>query len=68
MGIAKKLLRGTAKGLYTRLMDKVGSRVVAVATDTSSDAPDAFYAPKRNLYAQMVSEEQGEEETGPDED
>ena len=62
MSIARKLLRGTAKGLYTRLMDKVGSRVVAVATDTSSDAPDAFYAPKRNLYAQMVSEEQDGEE------
>ena len=62
MSIARKLLRGTVKGLYTRLMDKVGSRVVAVATDTSSDAPDAFYAPKRNLYAQMVSEEQGGEE------
>ena len=68
MSITKKLLRGTAKSLYTRVMDKVGSRVVAVATDTSSDAPDAFYAPKRNLYAQMVSEEQGETEAESEED
>jgi hypothetical protein len=42
-------------------MDKVGSRVVAMTTDTSSDAPDAFYEPKRSLYEGMVAKEKAEE-------
>ena len=38
-------------------MDKVGSKIVAGMTDTSSDAPNAYYTPKRNLYESMVDEE-----------
>ena len=39
MGIARNLLKTAAKRVSTRLMDKVGSRVVAMTTDTSSDPP-----------------------------
>jgi hypothetical protein len=38
-------------------MDRVGGKFVAGFADTSSDAPDAHYEPKRNLYAQMQAEE-----------
>ncbi len=62
MGIAKNLLKTAAKRVTTRLMDRVGGRVVAMATDTSSDAPDAFYAPKRSLYQDMVAEEPSSKE------
>ena len=62
MGIARNLLKTTAKRLSTRLMDRVGSRVVAMTTDTSSDAPDAFYQPKRSLYEEMVAQEQADPE------
>lgn len=55
MGITRNLLKTAAKKVTTRLMDRVGGRVVAMATDTSSDAPDAFYAPKRSLYEDMVA-------------
>ena len=61
MGIARNLLKTAAKRVSTRLMDKVGSRVVAMTTDTSSDAPDAFYEPKRSLYEEMVANEKAEE-------
>ncbi|HJN74309.1 MAG TPA: hypothetical protein QGF58_10290 [Myxococcota bacterium] len=57
-GIGRKLLKNAMKGVYTRLMDKVGGKVVAGMADTSSDAPDAYYAPKRDKYREMVAEEQ----------
>lgn len=57
MGIARNLLRNVAKGVYTRLMDKVGGKLVAGMADTSSDAPSAFYQPKRDVYTQMVEQE-----------
>lgn len=57
-GIGKKLLKSAVKGVYTRLMDKVGGKVVAGMADTSSDAPDAYYVPKRDKYREMVAEEQ----------
>lgn len=42
--------------VWTRLMDRVGSRVVEGIADTSSDAPNAFHKPKRDLYRQMEEE------------
>jgi len=67
MGITRNLLKTAAKRLSTRLMDRVGSRVVAMTTDTSSDAPDAYYQPKRSLYEEMVAEEQAAAEDTPPE-
>ncbi len=63
MGLARNLVRSTVKQVYTRLMDRVGSKVVAGMTDTSSDAPNAFYTPKRQLYEEMV--ESGEAQWKP---
>ena len=58
MGITRRLLRAAVQSAYTKAMDKVGSRVVAGMTDTSSDAPNAYYTPKRTLYESMVAEEE----------
>ena len=51
------MVKTAVRGAWTRFMDKVGSRFVAGIADTSSDAPDAHYKPKRNLYAQMQEQE-----------
>ena len=64
MGIAKRLLKSAARGVYTRLMDRVGGRVIAGFADTSSDAPNAYYQPKRDAYAEMVAEEQNAKDAG----
>jgi len=50
------MVKTAARKGWTRFMDKVGSKFVAGIADTSSDAPDAHYAPKRDLYAQMQTE------------
>jgi len=65
MGITRRLLKAAVQSAYTKTMDKVGSKVVAGMTDTSSDAPNAYYTPKRNLYEKLVEEEskQSDEET-----
>ncbi len=57
MGIAKQLLKSAARGVYTRVMDRVGGKVIAGFADTSSDAPDAYYEPKRDVYKEMVKEQ-----------
>ena len=57
MGITRRLLRAVVQSAYTKTMDKVGSKIVAGMTDTSSDAPNAYYTPKRDLYESMVDEE-----------
>ena len=58
MGITRRLLKAAVQSVYTKTMDKVGSKVVAGMTDTSSDAPNAYYTPKRNLYESMVEQEE----------
>jgi hypothetical protein len=65
MGIARNLFKTAARGVYTRLMDRVGSKVVAGIADTSSDAPDAFYQPKRDVYRQMVEDERARKKAAP---
>lgn len=57
MGLARKTIQALIKRFVTKLMDKVGSKVVAGMADTSSDAPNAFHKPKRNAYAQMKAKE-----------
>ena len=41
------------KGM-TKIMDRLGSKLVSGMTDTSSDAPNAFHEPKRDVYSSMV--------------
>ena len=47
-----------AKKALTRLMDRVGGKLVSGMADTSADAPDSRFKPKRDLYAKMVADEQ----------
>jgi len=63
MGVTRNLLKGAFKSVTTKLMDQVGGKLVANITDTSSDAPDAYYTPKRNKFAEMVAEEAAEDES-----
>lgn len=51
--ISKTMLRRAS----TKFMDKVGSKIVARMTDTSSDAPNAFYEPKRDHAAESNTQE-----------
>ena len=50
---AKKL----GKRAVTQFMDKVGGRLVSTMADTSSDAPNAFHKPKRDVYSTMHENE-----------
>ncbi len=54
--IVGRMLKTAARRVWTQIMDRVGGKFVAGFADTSSDAPDARYQPKRNLYAQMQAE------------
>jgi hypothetical protein len=53
---AGRMVRGVAKKAVTRLMDRVGGKLVQGIADTSSDAPDSRFKPKRDLYSTMVAE------------
>jgi len=55
--IAGRMLKTAARRAWMRFMDQVGSKFVAGIADTSSDAPDAHFKPKRNLYAEMQQQE-----------
>ena len=55
--LAGRMAKGMAKKAVTRLMDRVGGKVVSGMADTSSDAPDSRFKPKRDLYSQMVADE-----------
>jgi hypothetical protein len=56
--LARNLARAAARRVYHRLMDRVGGRLIAGMADTSADAPNAFYEPKRDVYRQIVEEEE----------
>lgn len=58
MGLARNLV----KGLKQRV-DKVGERLVSTIADTSSDAPNRFSAPKRDVYDKLVAEGTIEQKT-----
>jgi hypothetical protein len=49
MGLARNLL----KGVKDKLMSRYGERIVSNLGDTSSDAPNKFSEPKRQLYEEM---------------
>ena len=59
--LASRMAKGMAKKAVTRLMDRVGGKVVSGMTDTSSDAPDSRFKPKRDLYSQMMADEDNPE-------
>lgn len=59
--LAGRMAKGMAKKAVTRLMDRVGGKVVSGMADTSSDAPDSRFKPKRDLYSQMVADEANSE-------
>lgn len=62
MGVARNLF----KGIKDRLLDKWGERIVSNLGDTSSDAPNKFSAPKRDLYDEMEKEGKIEKKEGSD--
>ena len=49
MGLAGSVF----KRVKDRILDKYGDKIVSNLGDTSSDAPNKFSAPKRNLYEEM---------------
>ena len=57
-GFAAKL----ARKAVTRLMDRVGGKLVSGLADTSSDAPDSRFKPKRDLYSKMEEQASDAEE------
>lgn len=52
MGVARSLI----KGLKEKLLDRYGEKLVTNLADTSSDAPNRFAAPKRDVYDKLVEE------------
>jgi hypothetical protein len=57
MKLFRRIIKTFFRRASTKFMDKVGSKVVSGMTDTSSDAPNAFYEPKRDAYKKMKNEE-----------
>lgn len=62
MGIAGSLL----KGVKDKIMSRYGEKIVSSLGDTSSDAPNKFSAPKRNLYEKLEAEGKLDEKKGAD--
>ena len=52
MKILQRIIKTTIKRVGTKIMDKLGSKIVSGMADTSSDAPAASYKPKRDVYEQ----------------
>ena len=44
-------------------MDRIGSKVVSRMADTSSDAPNAFHKPKRQVYKDYVKDQTEQSES-----
>lgn len=47
---------GALKRAWSKIMDRIGGRLVSGMADTSSDAPNARFAPKRDVYRHMEEE------------
>src|SRR5690606_33558804 len=67
MGIARTLLGKAGRGLWLRVMNRAG-RLVGRVVDTSADAPDYNYKPKRDLYEKMQQEGARDGDRGHDHD
>lgn len=63
--MANGVVKSVGQRAWTKFMDRIGSRLVSGMADTSSDAPNAFHKPKRNLYQQM-EEEKAQKRAGGD--
>jgi len=62
----KFLLRFASRAMrksMTKIMDRFGSKLVSGMADTSSDAPNAFHKPKRDLYSSMINQEKQVDKT-----
>ncbi|MEL6346243.1 MAG: hypothetical protein AAFV53_24240 [Myxococcota bacterium] len=66
MGIFTKTIKRAGQKAVTRFMDRVGSKLVERIADTSADAPNAFHAPKRDLYRKMQEGSAGNTDTDTD--
>ncbi len=62
MGIARSVLRG----LKDKVMSRYGEKIVSTLGDTSSDAPNKFSEPKRNLYDELEKEGRIDKKPGDD--
>ncbi len=62
MGVARNLI----KGLKDKILDRWGEKIVTNLGDTSSDAPNKFSEPKRNLYEELEKEGKIEKKPGGD--
>ena len=65
MKLIQRILKTLVRRASTKFMDRVGSKVVSGMTDTSSDAPSAFYEPKRDHYEKMKNEEKSGDKNDP---
>jgi hypothetical protein len=52
MSLASTLLRRVTRRVWVRVMERAG-KLVGRWVDTSADAPDARFAPKRDVYRTM---------------
>ena len=55
MSVARTLIRKATRNLWVRVMNRAGP-LVGMAVDTSADAPDTGYQPKRDLYSKMAED------------
>lgn len=60
MGIGRSLIRG----IKDKVMSRYGEKIVSSLGDTSSDAPNKFSEPKRNLYEELEKEGRIEKKPG----
>ena len=62
MGLGKSLIRG----IKDKVMSRYGEKIVSSLGDTSSDAPNKFSEPKRNLYEELEKEGRIDKKPGSD--
>lgn len=55
---ATRAFRKGITKLLNKMGDKFGSTLVSGMADTSSDAPNAFHKPKRDVYSSMVENQE----------
>ena len=60
MSLTTRFFRKFTQRIWTKLMDRVGGRLVSGMADTSADTPSAFHKPKRDVYRKMQAAEAGE--------
>jgi hypothetical protein len=56
MGFAQTVFKRATRRVWVRVMERAG-KLVGRWVDTSADAPDYHYAPKRDLYRKIQEKE-----------